>query len=88
MRYDVVFRGKVQGVGFRATARHIASRHPGVAGYIRNEPDGSVFLAVEGDSEHLERFLADLRATMANYVASERLVEASPSGLMGFEIRR
>lgn len=88
MRYDVVFRGRVQGVGFRATARHIASRHPGVAGYVRNEPDGSVFIAVEGDSPHLDRFLADLRATMSNYISSEQMIEASPAGMLGFEIRR
>jgi len=35
----IIFRGNVQGVGFRFTAVRIAQRH-GVAGWVRNLPDG------------------------------------------------
>lgn len=84
----MVFRGKVQGVGFRMTANHIASRHPGVAGFVRNEPDGTVFLALEGERERIERYLADVRGAMSNFIASESVMEAQPAGLLGFEVRR
>ena len=35
---QVIFRGRVQGVGFRYTARRIAARYD-VTGFVRNLPD-------------------------------------------------
>ena len=49
--------GQVQGVYFRASAREEA-RRLGLRGLARNEPDGSVYLEVEGDKPALERFVA------------------------------
>ena len=46
----VLFSGRVQGVGFRYTACHIA-RHFTVTGYVRNLPDGRVELLAEGNPE-------------------------------------
>ena len=48
--------GHVQGVYFRASARDQA-RRLGLAGFARNEPDGSVFIEVEGDEPALARFV-------------------------------
>jgi len=53
-------RGRVQGVGFRAFAAREAHRL-GVAGWVRNEPDGSVLVLAEGDDRAAEAFLAWLR---------------------------
>lgn len=47
--------GRVQGVFYRASARDEAVRL-GVSGFVRNEPDGSVYAEAEGDPDSLERF--------------------------------
>ncbi|MBX3353781.1 MAG: acylphosphatase [Phycisphaeraceae bacterium] len=87
MRYQVTFHGMVQGVGFRATAKDLARDFP-VTGFVRNEPDGSVFLVVEGDEEQLEKYLDALRAALHEKIRSEEL-EAfeAERGYPGFEIR-
>lgn len=46
-RREVRYRGRVQGVGFRYTARSIAQSYA-VTGYVKNVADGSVELVVEG----------------------------------------
>ena len=48
-----MIRGRVQGVFFRAQARERALAL-GVAGWIRNNPDGSVEAVFEGPHEHVE----------------------------------
>ncbi|MBI2888610.1 MAG: acylphosphatase [Candidatus Liptonbacteria bacterium] len=50
-------QGDVQGVGFRVEARKAAERL-GIAGFVRNEPDGSVFIAAEGSATSVEAFVA------------------------------
>jgi len=49
--------GLVQGVFFRASAREEAIRL-GLAGFARNEPDGSVLIEVEGEEDALDAFVA------------------------------
>lgn len=56
--YRVV--GRVQGVGFRWFA-YDAARREGLSGVVGNEPDGSVAITVEGDSEALIRFERSIR---------------------------
>jgi acylphosphatase len=53
--------GRVQGVGFRWYIREEA-RRLGLAGWVRNRPDGSVELAARGDAEALERLARSARA--------------------------
>ncbi|GAA1875069.1 acylphosphatase [Myceligenerans crystallogenes] len=73
-------RGRVQGVGFRATAARAAQRLP-VAGFVRNAPDGSVEAEVEGDPDAVEAMLAVLReGPTAAVVTSAEVVDLEPSG--------
>lgn len=71
-RISANFVGRVQGVGFRATARSIAARH-GLSGWVRNESDGSVQLEVQGPSEVLNAFLASLRAQMGSFIRTSQV---------------
>lgn len=49
--------GKVQGVFFRASAVS-AAQQIGVCGFVRNEPDGSVYMEAEGSDEQLKALIA------------------------------
>ena len=54
-------RGRVQGVGFRWYVMKIA-RELGLAGWIRNKPDGIVEIAAAGTPEVLAKLEAALSA--------------------------
>ena len=53
-RRQILFFGRVQGVGFRATTRDIARRYS-IAGYVRNLPDGSVEVVAAGADDALDQ---------------------------------
>lgn len=48
--------GKVQGVGFRQWTREHA-QSLGLAGFVKNEANGSVSILAQGDEKSLEKFL-------------------------------
>lgn len=64
------FEGTVQGVGFRATSRGIASGFA-VTGWVRNEPDESVLMEVQGTTDEIEGFLRALNARMGRLIRSQ-----------------
>ena len=82
------FVGRVQGVGFRMTVRNLADDRP-IAGWVRNEPDGSVTCVAEGPEHELGEFLARIRQAMPGHITSLDRVE-EPKGLedlVGFSIK-
>ncbi|TVQ33122.1 MAG: acylphosphatase [Phycisphaeraceae bacterium] len=87
MRYEVRLMGRVQGVGLRATASAIAREH-GLVGWVRNEPDGSVMLVMEGDKAALDGCLKQLQDRMGDRISEAKIEEAKERGsYTGFEIR-
>jgi acylphosphatase len=50
-------RGRVQGVAYRASTHHEASRL-GLVGWVKNREDGSVELEAQGPSDVVEQLLA------------------------------
>jgi acylphosphatase len=86
-RYRVRFRGRVQGVGFRYTTSRVAAGHA-VTGWVRNEPDGSVLCVVEGRREEIDRFLAGIESSMANYITATDVEPGAATGEFArFEVR-
>ncbi len=86
VRKEVVFTGRVQGVGFRYTCRSLARGYD-VTGFVRNMPDGSVRMVAEGPSGEVEAFASAVRARMKGYIRDARETSAPPSGGYGsFEI--
>lgn len=87
-RRRVRYTGRVQGVGFRATARSVASGF-NVCGWVRNEPDGSVVLEAQGEPGEIDAMLAALRRSMGGFIRTEvaQVVAAGP-GEPGFLVSR
>ncbi len=78
--------GRVQGVSFRWYTQEQA-RRLGVAGWVRNEPDGSVLLHAEGDDEAVDALVAwchDGPATAR--VEHVAVRDAQVGGAGGFEV--
>jgi acylphosphatase len=86
-RMRVLYTGHVQGVGFRYTARQVATGFE-VTGLVRNLPDGRVELVAEGDRDELEAFRAAIRdAGLGVFIRQEAVTWSEPQGgLAGFQI--
>lgn len=82
----VYYRGRVQGVGFRYTARQLAEGFP-VTGYVCNLPNGEVELVVEGEADAVEGFLAAVNKRMAGYISEAETRDDRPQGFADFRIR-
>lgn len=85
---QVFYEGRVQGVGFRWTIRHLAKGFE-VVGWVRNLIDGRVEMQIRGTEEEVRTFLeaiaqSELRAHIRK--TSEHDLEA-PVEASGFEIR-
>jgi acylphosphatase len=81
--------GRVQGVGFRAWTRRQAQRR-GLAGWVRNEPDGSVAALIAGPPAAVEAMVGLLRAGPPGAaVAGVQIDEADASDAgRDFAVRR
>ena len=83
----VVVRGRVQGVFFRETARRRA-RRAGVAGWVRNNDDGSVEAWFEGEADDVEVMLHFAEnGPSGAYVEKVDVEDVEPEGLRGFDVR-
>ncbi len=56
----VIFKGKVQGVGFRATVRYFA-KELGLLGVAENLSDGSVKVVVQGKKTQCDSLVVKLQ---------------------------
>ena len=59
IRRKMLFRGRVQGVGFRPTVYNMAKKL-GLAGVVLNSPEG-VIVEVEGSEEQIEKFIKTIK---------------------------
>jgi acylphosphatase len=56
VRANIKVIGRVQGVYYRSTTREVAIEL-GLTGWVRNVPDGSVEIVVEGEKEKIEELI-------------------------------
>lgn len=88
-RAELVVAGLVQGVFYRASAQREAVRL-GLAGEIRNLPDGRVAAVVEGPRERVEEFIAWCRKgpPAARVTAVEVRWSEAQGAFRGFTVGR
>lgn len=84
----ILVRGAVQGIGFRWFVRETADRL-GVAGWVRNLPNGDVEAEAQADERLLEAFLRELKTGHRWAKVDDVLARDLPEdrGLRGFSIR-
>jgi acylphosphatase len=87
VRYRVIVAGRVQGVWYRQTCQREAAA-AGVAGWVRNNDDGSVEAVLEGDAAAVERVLAWMKLGPPGAVVTNVDVRTeSPDGETSFTVR-
>ncbi len=77
--------GIVQGVGFRALVKRWA-KEMDLKGYVRNLPDGSVEIHVEGYDYIIQNFIERLKSEAPVDIWDMEIREVSPRGYDDFYI--
>jgi acylphosphatase len=86
IRRRVIVRGRVQGVFFRDSVRRLAVQR-GIAGSVRNRPDGTVEAVFEGEPEGVERLVEFCRkGPRGASVESVEVADEAPRGEDGFTV--
>ena len=84
---QIIFKGRVQGVGFRYTAQRFA-REYGIAGWVKNLANGDVELLAEAEEAAVHTFLARLEDYFSHEISDEDIDSTHCAHkLQGFEIR-
>ena len=63
VRKRIVFYGRVQGVGFRYTAKRLA-QSLGLTGWVKNEYDGTVVMEIQGREPMIYKLTEGLNHNM------------------------
>ena len=87
VQYEIIVHGRVQGVGFRASARNQA-RSLNLKGWVENQRDGTVLLVVSGEEANCSQFIHWCREGSGySWVENLEIKEMSPVSLNPFSIR-
>jgi acylphosphatase len=87
IRRRVIVTGRVQGVWYRQSCQREAA-DAGVAGWVRNNDDGTVEAVLEGDADRVGRVLAWMRLGPPHaMVTGVEYRDESPCGERSFRIR-
>ncbi|WP_416335270.1 acylphosphatase [Anaerococcus sp. DFU013_CI05] len=59
-RYELLFKGRVQGVGFRYTSKILATKLD-LTGNIENLYNGDVRCFIQGEEKSIDKFIEELK---------------------------
>jgi acylphosphatase len=86
IRKRVLVRGLVQGIGFRYSLVTQAELR-GIAGWVRNRPDGSVEAVLEGAADAVDSVVDWCRrGPRGSRVDAVELNDEEPEGIEGFSV--
>lgn len=87
IRTTILYSGRVQGIGFRATTAHIASNFD-ITGWVRNESDSTVRLVAQGNSQTVSDFLDTIQQEFSHNIDHTDISHTQDcEPLEGFSIR-
>lgn len=87
IRFRVVVEGRVQGVWYRQSCQRLADANR-VAGWVRNNRDGTVEAVLEGDAVAVARVLEWMRRGPTQALVTDvRTTEETPRDERGFVVR-
>ncbi len=83
----ILFKGMVQGVGFRFTASRMA-RSLLLNGFVKNLEDGNVEVRLEGNRKNINLFIEGIQDSMRGYIADMEMEwDESGNEFMDFQIK-
>jgi acylphosphatase len=86
--FNITVAGRVQGVFFRASTKTSAD-HLNITGFVKNQPDGTVYIEAEGEEKDLEQFIDWCKqGPKAARVEEFKLTEADIQEFCEFKIER
>ncbi len=74
MQIHIVFKGIVQGVGFRERTRRMA-KSLNIKGWIKNNPDGSVEAIFQGPPDSVERLINFCETEIPDAIVSDKKID-------------
>jgi acylphosphatase len=82
-----ILKGRVQGVGFRFSAREQA-RRLGIKGYVKNLPNGDVEILASGSEKNVEKYLQWAHEGPAYaHVDDIQIEDAEPTSYHTFDVK-
>ena len=84
-RCRIIFKGLVQGVGFRYETWTIAQKLE-LAGFVKNLPDGSVYAEIEGPKNRIKYLIECLNSISRIQIESMEIDEIALKKELEFEI--
>lgn len=86
INYQITVKGRVQGVGFRQSAKSEA-RFLGIKGNVKNLSNGDVFIEAQGSKDQLDQFLNWCRkGSSYGFVESVEFEKGTIKNYSGFSI--
>ena len=71
---NVIFKGRVQGVGFRYTTQRTAARYD-LTGFVRNLPNGSVEALLQGTATNIQACLNEIEDSFGGHIRDTQITE-------------
>ena len=87
MTIEAYITGRVQGVGFRACVRRIAT-HLSVTGEVMNLEDGRVCIRAAAEEVIIDKFISSLHECPRAFIRDIQIFESEPEDFEDFSIVR